>query len=177
MRLFLVFFLATKGKICQDELVVSFLCEAVTAWDLKVFATTIWLILNLILLSSQQSWQICNSPRQVIWYFRNSDKSISWVKAVKLSSIFYFKINWSKKFWIIQLKSEVKSVMIHTLYQSFFWRQLQKLNESNDTERISRVQLNRKKTSFKVCDWNGFLTTCSVPLLTFLYESRESKHV
>ena len=91
VRLFLVFFLATKGKICQDELVVSFSCEAVTAWDLKVFATTIWLILNLILLSSQQSWQICNSPRQVIWYFRNSDKSISWVKAVKLSSIFISK--------------------------------------------------------------------------------------
>ena len=90
---------------------------------------------------------------------------------------FYFKINWSKKFWIIQLKSEVKSVMIHTPYQSFFWRQLQKLNESNDTKQSSRVQLNRKKTSFKVCDWNGFLTTCSVPLLTFLYESRESKHV
>ena len=71
----------------------------------------------------------------------------------------------------------MKSVMIHTLYQSFFWRQLQNLNESNDTERISRVQLNRKKTSFKVCDWNGFLTTCSVPIFALLYESRDSEHV
>ena len=88
---FLVFFLAAKGKICQDELVVSFSCEAVTAWDLKVFATTIWLILDSILLSSQQSWQICNSPRQKIIYFRNSNKLISWVKAVKLSSIFISK--------------------------------------------------------------------------------------
>ena len=68
------------------------------------------------------------------------------------------------------------SWFIHCINHSF-WKQLQNLNESNDTERISRVQLNRKKTSFKVCDWNGFLTTCSVPLLTFLYESRESKHV
>ena len=68
------------------------------------------------------------------------------------------------------------SWFIHCINHSF-WKQLQNLNESNDTERISRVQLNRKKTSFKVCGCNGFLTTCSVSIFALLYESRDSEHV
>ena len=41
VRLFLVFFLATKGKICQDELVVSFSCEVIETRALKTETTTI----------------------------------------------------------------------------------------------------------------------------------------